>query len=182
MFSMSDTPPAVGRRAILAAFGAVALAHGLAACASSSEEDVANTLPEELRTQPELARFLHLSALLTGFEQLEPSFARSYLQSLQSDAQRATDLERLYEQAGYRPWHAPASLEELESRGIFDNGAFRALTDRVITNWYTGLYEEGAGTRVATYVRALGWRLDGIHAPTTRGGPPGFWSHPPVVR
>ncbi|WP_394843339.1 sorbitol dehydrogenase family protein [Pendulispora brunnea] len=179
---MSDTPPAIGRRAILAAFGAVALAHGLAACASSEEEGALDALSEELRLHPELARFLHLSALLTGFDRLEPSFAQLYLHSLQSDAQRAADLERLYQQAGYRDWHAPASLEELESRGIFRDGAFRILTDRIITNWYTGLYEAESGMRVATYVRALGWRLDGINAPTTRGGPPGFWSRPPVVR
>ncbi|WP_394832795.1 sorbitol dehydrogenase family protein [Pendulispora rubella] len=179
---MSDTSPAIGRRAILATFSAVSLAHGLAACAPSEEENALDTLPEELRLHPELARFLHLSVLLTGFEQLEPSFAQSYLHSLQSDAQRAADLQRLYQRAGYRDWHAPTSLEELESRGIFQDGAFRVLTDRVITNWYTGLYEEGSGMRVATYVRALGWRLDGINAPTTRGGPPGFWSRPPVVR
>ncbi|WP_394821359.1 sugar dehydrogenase complex small subunit [Pendulispora albinea] len=176
--------PPLTRRALLAAFGALAMASSLAGagCSSPDAETHASSLPEALRREPALARFLHLSVLLTGFEELAPSFGRLYSTSLEADPQRAADLQRLYRQAGYRGWHAPRSLEELEARGIFDDPTFRALTDRIITNWYTGVYEGPSGIQMATYIHALGWHLDGIHAPTTRGGPPGFWSKAPVVR
>lgn len=124
-----------------------------------------------------LAEFLALSAVLTGVANLSPDLGRVYLQSLQANTAFQVTVADLYEQAGFRSDAPPTTVAALASAGLFDQETTRALVDRIIELWYTGIYTNEAGEEaVATYVDALAWQTLAFTKPTTICGYPGFWS------
>ncbi|MDI3290931.1 sugar dehydrogenase complex small subunit [Polyangium sp. 15x6] len=127
-----------------------------------------------------LARFLSLSALLTGFENLPRAHGQIYLDALRASAEQSLALDELYAEAGYGRETSPGSLADLEAKGTFDDARLRAVADAIILNWYTGVYEGASGPEVATYTEALTWRaLDYTNPPSECGGLTGFWAESP---
>ncbi len=134
----------------------------------------------------ELQRFLALSALLTGVDNLDPVLGRVYLQSLEASDEFDVTIAGLLEQTGFDGDAPPSSIEELEARGLFassdaeaDGGA-SALADRIIESWYTGIYTDAEGEdAVATFVDALAWKALDFTKPNSVCGSPGFWGERP---
>jgi hypothetical protein len=136
--------------------------------------------PTGAATELSLEEFLALSAVLTGFENLDPVLGSVYLQSLQTSEQFAITVAEVYEQAGLRTDAPPTSVEELEAIGVFEQEETRKLLDKIIEYWYTGIYETVEGEQaVATYVDALMWRAMLFTKPLTICGAPAFWAEPP---
>jgi hypothetical protein len=139
-------------------------------------ESTATPEPEGLG----LDAFLALSALLTGIEGLDPTVGQVYLDSLSASDQFDVSLAELYRQAGFSEAAAPASIEELQARGIFDQEATRTLADKIIEYWYSGVYDTPEGDQaVATFVDALVWRAVRYTKPLTLCAAPGFWAVAP---
>jgi hypothetical protein len=131
-----------------------------------------------------LEQFLALSAVLTGFDQLDPALGAHYLQSLQESGQFeapvAETVIAIYNQAGFGTDTPPTSVEALEDAGLFASASTRKLLDTMIEYWYTGIYTTPTGEpAVATYVDALMWQALPFTKPLTICGSPNFWSDPP---
>ncbi|MCC6454693.1 MAG: hypothetical protein IT328_07100 [Caldilineaceae bacterium] len=188
----------MSRRSFLRNFSITAAGGLLAACAVGEEgavpvdrlesafTDVTLPMPRSVAAvaaQPadaELEGFLALSALLTGVEQLDPVLGNVYLHSLQASSAFDVTVSELLEQARGGLSAIPASLEEIESSGIFENEATRKLADKITEYWYTGIYDTPQGEQVvATYVDALAWRTLVFTKPTTLCGSYRFWTEPP---
>jgi hypothetical protein len=130
-----------------------------------------------------IARFMALSALLTGAHDLSRSHAQLYLDALLAAPERASVLDDLYTKAGYGSGAPPRTLEELTARGVFNDKRLRTLADDITIWWYTGIYEGAAGPSVATYTESLAWKsLTYTNAPSTCGGTMGFWAEAPRSR
>lgn len=125
------------------------------------------------------AQFLAISEVLTGYEasSLDPQLAITYRAALEKQQpQGLSELLARFER-GQRP-----SLTELTSDGTLQSPAARAAADAVLLMWYTGVYDDGSGPRVAAYTDSLAWRsLTYTNPPTTCGGSVGFWSTPRAV-
>ena len=128
-----------------------------------------------------LAEFLQLSVVLTGFDNLNRDLGQIYLESLQARPNPAITLVELYGQAGFRSAAPPKSLEELAHRGVFKADPPRALANKIITYWYTGIYDKDGQPAVATFTDALAWKaLTYTKPPSVCGGAVGYWGeHPP---
>jgi hypothetical protein len=136
--------------------------------------------PGGTATELSLEEFLAFSSVLTGFESLDPVLGGVYLQSLQTSEQFAITVAEAYERAGFRTSAPPASVEELEAAGLFEQDETRKLLDKIVEYWYTGIYETAEGEQaVATYVDALMWLAMPFTKPLTICGAPGFWTEPP---
>jgi hypothetical protein len=126
-----------------------------------------------------LEAFLALSSVLTGFDDLDPELGQVYLQSLQDNPEFGDGLDGLYEQAGVASGNLPDSVEALEQAGVFEEEATRSLADKIISLWYTGIYEQGEEQAVATFVDSLAWKSLTFTKPLTICGSFGFWSERP---
>jgi hypothetical protein len=129
-----------------------------------------------------LEAFLRLSAVLTGFDDLNPVLGQVYLASLQS-AGSTEALAQLYERTGFSGDQAPTAIADLEAAGVYDDEAMAGLADRITEYWYSGVYGPQDDQQVATYVDALVWKAMTFTKPRTVCGPyEGFWrEHPPVI-
>ncbi|HVK66748.1 MAG TPA: sugar dehydrogenase complex small subunit [Polyangium sp.] len=128
-----------------------------------------------------LDRFLALSMLLTGFENLPRAHGQLYLDALRASAESSKALDDLYVKAGYDSASRPSSLADLEAKGIFADARLRDVADAIILNWYTGVFDGETGPEVATYTDALTWRaLEYTNPPSQCGGLTGFWAEPPA--
>jgi hypothetical protein len=128
----------------------------------------------------ELARFLALSALLTGVDQLDPVIGSIYLQSLRTSSAFIVTVTELLEQAQAGLSALPTTMEELESSGIFENESTRQLADKITEYWYTGIYDTAQGEQVvATFVDSLAWRTLIFTKPPSLCGSYSFWTEPP---
>jgi hypothetical protein len=199
-------PPLVSarasRRGFITAAGALAAAGALGGCTVQTTSTWPQGPPQPILPSPEgftaadvlatprmegegeLERFLALSSLLTGFDDLNPVLGAVYLDALRNRPDPAVTLGALYERAGFGGGAAPDSLEALEAAGVFAEEEMSALADTILTNWYTGVYDTAEGEQaVATYVDALVWQAAGYLKPRTVCGPyPGFWrERPPVI-
>jgi hypothetical protein len=126
-----------------------------------------------------LEAFLALSSVLTGYDQLDPELGAIYLRSLQDNPEFGGGLEALYEQAGVAAGGQPDGIEALEQAGVFEQEQSRALADKIITLWYTGIYDQGEEQAVATFVDALAWKSITFTKPPTICGSYGFWAERP---
>ena len=127
--------------------------------------------------------FTRLSAVLTGLgtSALDAGLARTYLESIKAQPDPALSLTAFYEQAGFRSSDPPSSIGQLAARPLFEQAAARALADKIITYWYTGVYAAPSGLTVATYTDALAWKaLTHGHTPTLCYGAVGAWAVAPV--
>jgi hypothetical protein len=182
----------LSRRALLHAGAVWAAGVTLAACGSLPQEGLTNAEAIQPVAQPvlpspvpdpqadaveeqTLAQFLSLSAVLTGFTDLDPILGRVYLQSLEQSDQFEVSVEDVIQADG-----DSTTLEELEAAGLFDDPATQTLADKIIEMWYTGVYDTAEGEqKVATYVDALVWRSLTFTKPLTICGTYGFWEQPP---
>lgn len=124
-----------------------------------------------------LDQFMVLSSVLTGFTDLNPVLGRVYLQSLQN-AETEASLAGLYEQLGFQGTALPQGVDNR----VFEQESTRALADKLIEYWYTGIYEENGEQVVATTTEALAWQALNFTKPITVCGPyPGFWTERPQV-
>jgi len=124
-----------------------------------------------------LDQFMVLSAVLTGFTDLNPVLGRVYLQSLQN-AETEASLAELYKQAGFQGITLPQGLDQ----AIFDQEGARTLADKIIEYWYTGAYEQDGEQVVATTTEALAWQALNFTKPLTICGPySGFWAERPEI-
>ena len=194
--STNDQPRRLSRRAFLCSLSTAITGAILVACGpprSNSRADVAfgpqatppAALPSPAPATPPpatsddlpFAQFLALSAVLTGVPTLNPDLGRLYLQSVQANSDFTVTVLDLYAQAGFRTDAPPPTIATMESAGLFAQEATRALADRIIELWYTGVYTNAQGEdAVATHVDALAWQTLAFTKPTTICGYPGFWS------
>lgn len=187
----------LSRRAFLS--GMAATASGVAAACSVPPEQprvapwqVVPTRPvlpspqpedEELPLQSdELTRFLFLSTLLTGIDELDPVLGEVYLESLQNNQKLSSALSELYELVDLDIDARSLTLQELENSGIFELETFRDLTDKIAEYWYTGAYETAdGGQAVATFTDALAWKVMNFTKPQSVCGALDFWAVRPEV-
>lgn len=186
------------RREFLVAVLGVAAAELLAGCRPSQAVDggVTTAVPLRVLESPvplgtaeptpvassgELAleEFLALSAVLTGFAELDPLVGRAYLQSLQQSTEFDRSLPELYEAAGFRSAAPPDNVEALETNGFFESEPNRTLADTIIEQWYTGVYQQDGEPVVATFVDSLAWKAINFTKPLTICDPPGRWAQRP---
>jgi hypothetical protein len=126
-----------------------------------------------------LEAFLALSSVLTGIEGLNPQVGQVYLDSLAASGEFDVSLADLYQQAGFTAGAVP-SIEDIEQRGIFEQEGTRALADKIIEYWYSGVYDTPEGEQaVATFADALVWRAVKYTKPLTICAAPGFWAVAP---
>lgn len=67
-------------------------------------------------------------------------------------------------------------LPDIARRGV----SHPELEQAIILAWYTGVYQTGGKSHVATHSGALVWKAQGTAAPGTCSGEMGFWSKPPA--
>ncbi len=147
-----------------------------AAVAAPAASAAATPSPSQLG----LEGFLALSSLLTGIDNLNPQVGQIYLDSLEASSQFEVSPADLYRQAGFTEAAAPRAIEDLERRGLFAQEATRALADKIIEYWYSGVYDTAEGEQaVATFADALVWRAVRYTKPLTLCAAPGFWAAAP---
>lgn len=130
-----------------------------------------------------VTEFLALSALLTGFNNLNPTIGAVYLNQLQGQATSGVTVADLYQRAGFRSPAPPQTLDAMTQTGIFDDEKTRDLADQIIEMWYSGVIQQGEEAQVVTFVDSLAWRAVSYTKPQTICGPyPGFWAdRPPTL-
>jgi hypothetical protein len=199
-----NTQKRLNRRQFVQALGLTFVGGSLVACGATRFTSRPSTLDLTTHTYPilpspqpaagaetstaggklPLEEFLALSAVLTGFDNLNPTLGARYLQSLQESGQFEAPVTEtvieVYNQAGFGTDTPPTAVEELEEAGLFDQESTRQLLDTIIETWYTGIYTTPEGEpAVATYVDALMWQALPFTKPLTICGSPNFWSDPP---
>jgi hypothetical protein len=120
--------------------------------------------------------------VLTGVpaNQLDQKLAQTYLNSLQAQTRLVVSPTALYQQAGFASTSPPTSLDAITSGPLFQQADVRATVDRIIQYWFTGIYDDPSGQKVATYTDALAWQtLRYGEAPTQCHGAPGAWADAP---
>lgn len=128
-----------------------------------------------------LDQFLELSALLTGFDQLNRAQGQIYLQSLLSEDAGGPALNEVYTAALSENQELPEDLQTLTDAGFFEDVGTAELADRIIEMWYTGIYTADGEDHVATFVDALAWKALHFTKPLTICGEFGFWADPPLA-
>lgn len=164
----TEPHPGAARRRFLTSLAALLAATALPACSRR-----AVSAPDPLD------RYLSLSRLLTGFDDLSRTTARAHFVAILAAPGRASALDDLYRQAGYFGSSPPLTLDDLAARGIFADSRLRDLADTLTRWWYTGVYDGPAGPTVATYEGCLARRSYPISHGGC-GGPPGFWAEAPA--
>jgi hypothetical protein len=131
-----------------------------------------------------LADFMRMCRVLTGFDDLADETAgRSYFEALRSRPNGALGLAELWRLGGFDGPDAPASIDDLAARGVYDSPALAEVADTITRNWYSGTYLAPTGEqRVATYTDALAWRTLGYRpaGPSACGGAFGHWAQRPL--
>ena len=143
-----------------------------------ANEDLASPYPAAVADETNtdnLTRFMQVSMVLTGFDELSPQLAEAYMQSISREDNDAT-LEALYSRIDS---DAPLTLEQLRESGVLEEAAFSGLISSIVKHWYTGTYQDGENTAVATYTDALAWRALDFTKPRSICGTPRFWETNP---
>ena len=141
-------------------------------------EDVASPYPATVADETNidnLTRFMQVSIVLTGFDNLSPQLAEVYMQSIGNEDNDAT-LEDLYSRLDA---DAPMTLDQMREAGVLEDTAFSGLISSIVKHWYTGTYQDGENTVVATYTDALAWRALDFTKPRSICGTPHFWETNP---
>jgi hypothetical protein len=175
------------RRGFLTATLSAALAAALGGC---TEDKRVPTTPGPSATvvagapsptpSAELQRFLTLSALLTGVQQLDAGAAQRYLAALQTPPPEGMTLQQLYQATGIGSSAPPASFAALAATSVLNQPAAKTTAQAIATCWYTGQVPGSGDGTVVTYRDTLGWKaLTFATAPGQCGGAFGFWSAVP---
>jgi hypothetical protein len=185
-------PVVLRRRELLAAVGGAAVAGAVAGCSEPRREDRAGAPPPAQTSAttngiPPAAspadNFLYLSYLLTGYDGVltaDPALTQTYMNALEPPPSGVASLADLYAMTGIGTNATVTNLDQLQQRGVFDRADTRALADRILTHWFTGVVDGSRGQSVATYTDALAWKtLSFTGAPGSCAGVLGFWSKAP---
>lgn len=105
--------------------------------------------------------FVRLSERLLGRSKLDRDLAKTYLDVLNADADRASMLTRLVESSN-------TSTPDM-----------KGLENTIIEWWYTGVYTVNGTPHLVTHTGALMWSALRMPAPGTCAGPFGVWSRQP---
>lgn len=185
----------ISRRDFLKYFLALGGGTFLAACSRSDVELIEESrwvtptpnqlLPAEipdtgLPGNEELQSFLHLSTLLTGIPNLDPTLGAAFLAALQGSSGFSSGLDQLYQLAGFDSGQPPETLEELESNGVFSNEQTTGTADQILTAWYTGIVGEGEEAVVVTFVDSLAMKSLHYTKPLTICASRTFWAEKPA--
>jgi len=167
------------RKLFLGALASLALS----ACATSKHAPVpTGTFASPLSIpSSELAPFMALSAILTGYSDLDPTIGSVYLNGIRSDTQRAEALNSLYAGAGFASGSPSSSLADLERRGVFTDPASLSIATQILGEWYSGIYQTTGGPTTATWTQALAWRACSYTKPPSLCTVPGSWSKAPAT-
>lgn len=173
------------------------LAGGLLASCAEAQEDLAvgpvqftTPIPNQVLKSPGppqteqfpegLARFMALSAAITGFEDLDPQIGTVYMQSVE-DNPDLLSLEEIYQAAQITSAESAVSLEQLQSGPLFSEEASRQTVNEIAKMWYTGVYTENGEPMVATFVDSLAWKSLRFTKPNSICASFGFWATPPAA-
>ncbi len=186
MYEARDAKQTMTRRTFLRLFGILGAGTVIQACdvlpenerVTISLEEVASPYPASDMTASDVNRFLQLSALLTGFSDLNPELASTYMQNLSGEV----SLPELYERANFPEQAQEFTLEQLQQTGVFEDEEMRSVVNNIVNYWYTGTYQNGDSTVVATYTDALAWKSLDFTKPRTICGAPGFWQTNPYLQ
>jgi hypothetical protein len=108
-----------------------------------------------------LDQFLGISNRLLGIEDLERNTGEKFLEGLLASGREAV-------------------LSRFVNGADTSSEAARNLANDIVASWYSGLYETGHGTAVATYNEAMIWRALSFTKPLGNcGGATGYWNSPP---
>jgi hypothetical protein len=128
-----------------------------------------------------LDRFMRISRVLTGVPALDEGLGGDYFAAFVRDG-RAPELAALWDAADFGA-SPPASVSDLEARGVYRESALAATAASVTRAWYSGVFVASNGEqRVITYVDALAWKTLGYRSagPGTCGGVFGHWAERPA--
>src|SRR5438270_8395926 len=127
--------------------------------------------------------FLALSRLLTGFEELDATLGRQYLDRLirtPAQASLRRILEIFRELGGQNT--APAQVKQ----HILTDDSLRPTVCQIVLLWYTSAMQDNPDTpsvvRYGTqeqYFSGLAWQAIGAHVPGLSGGYFGHWRYRP---
>ena len=185
-----DAPPRetpvvpVSRRRLLALIPGSLAAVALAGCGKGDADQGAAPTVSAPRTPQD--RFFALSEFLCG--QAPGTLSRAFFAAPAAIYWRLVESDpawpALQAKAGYEGGTPPASLADLEARGIFADATTGKLADRIITLWFSGLYEEDGKQKVATWIAALGWTTSDYTKPPTEcfAVPMADWGRQPPLR
>jgi hypothetical protein len=129
----------------------------------------------------DLADFIALSALLTGFGGLDATAGNTYLANIRADAARSSALDALVARSGIASASPPATVADLRRRGVFSEPGTLATASQILANWFSGTFAGPNGPGTATWSGALAWRACRFtKPPATCGGTMGYWAKPPA--
>ncbi|MDP4151645.1 MAG: hypothetical protein Q8927_05755 [Bacteroidota bacterium] len=139
--------------------------------------------------------FLKLSAILTGFDDLDPKLGSLYYKELMKasgppfTALLQTFSSKVLGHAASTGHPASADQpapagnpEDLLRENIWNVMDFQILSQAIINLWYTATLKLGNVTWVAppeAYFDSLLWRAIEAHPPAVSGGYFGYWRYPP---
>jgi D-sorbitol dehydrogenase-like protein len=139
--------------------------------------------PERAVEADGLDRFMRMSRVLTAVPELDADLGRDYFAAFVHDG-RIRDLADLWDAAGFGfGVSPPASVLDLEARGVYRDPALAATAALVTRSWYSGIFVASDGEqRVITYVDALAWKTLGYRSTgsSTCGGVFGHWAEKPA--
>ncbi|MEO6990114.1 MAG: sugar dehydrogenase complex small subunit [Candidatus Baltobacteraceae bacterium] len=169
------------RKRVLAGLAAVAATGLPYGCASPfrARRGSTGSPPPTAAEARDLAHFMALSAVLTGFGGLDATAGDAYLRNVRADAARSKALDALFEQSGIASQNPPSAIADLRRRGVFAEPASLAAASQILADWFSGTYAGPSGPVTATWSGALAWRACTFtKAPASCGGAMGYWAKP----
>jgi Membrane bound FAD containing D-sorbitol dehydrogenase len=129
----------------------------------------------------DLARFIALSTLLTGYTSLDGPTGAVYLRSIRANSAQSAALDETYARSGIAGATPPNTLAALTATGIFATPATLAATSTILAAWFSGTFAAANGTTTETWDDAFAWKACTFtKPPATCGGATGYWSKAPA--
>ncbi|MDQ6954238.1 MAG: sugar dehydrogenase complex small subunit [Mariprofundaceae bacterium] len=133
-----------------------------------------STIPED-----EKAKFMALSALLTGVTTLDENSGLKIMHKLQQEPWGEEHLHRVFQKFSIGKTEQPSTINGFEN---LDEGE-RWFVGHILTTWITGIYFHESGNEVMTYSHALmhSSLRDIYPEPHMCDSPFGYWQKPPTL-
>jgi hypothetical protein len=128
----------------------------------------------------DLNQFMALSAILTGYSDLNPDVGAIYLQNMRA-CSRSAAYDALVKQIGLTSNLPPKTLADLQKAGAFTNVTSLSLTTEILENWYSGKCLGANGATTVTWTQALAWKACSFTKPPSLCDTPGAWTRPPAT-
>lgn len=165
----------LGRRQLLAGFGAAALAMGSPECLFASDAEAAEG-------ESTLTRFLDVSRLLTRRRALDAVLGRRIYEELNRVVPRFD--YRIDAMRRFIGAQGIADVETLAAGLAKEDRDLAGLATTMITAWYTGVVGNGPDAKLVAYDNALMFDTvrDAVAIPSYCRGAPNYWTaRPPAV-